>query len=101
MKLAFVILTSHRGVYRTEPGDGMDLCGACGCMFSRQSRARYVSATSPSNLKVRLVDEGLPQCVTHTSSKFLVKLATIEAARERTCLLLGFDGSDMSLSKAA
>ncbi len=101
MRPAFVILTSPRGIYRTQPGDRMDMCGAYGYTFCSRSTGRFVSATSSRDLKVRVVDEGLPQCVTHACSKCLVKFATIDAARERIRSLLGFGSSDISLCEVA
>ena len=90
-------LTSQCRIYRTLPGGGMGGGGTSGNVFCGPPRARYVSATSLRDLKVRALDEGPPLCGSHASYKFLKNLATTEATRWRICLPVGFGGSYMSL----
>jgi hypothetical protein len=99
MRPAFVVLPSQHGLHRIEPGEGERVCEACGCMLRDQSSACYVDAMSPLDLKVRVVDEGLPQCPTHACSTLPVTVATIATTREVARFLLGFSGFDMSLCK--
>ena len=97
----FVILTGRPGVYRTDPGAGMRICETYEYLFCGRPRARYVIATLPEDVKIRVIDEGPPERVSHVPSKFLEKFATVDAARERLRSLVGFGELDTSLRKLA
>jgi hypothetical protein len=93
----FVILTSRPGQYRTEAGDGMRLCETYEYRFHGQTKARFVIAELPCEMKVRVIDEAPPERINLVPSKFLAHFPTMEAARAQLRSLTRFGGLDTAL----
>jgi len=77
----FVILTSKRGLFRTEVGAGIEPVEAYDYLFCGQPRARFVIARLDGEPRITIVDEAPPPVVNVLPSKFLPKFPSVEAAR--------------------
>jgi hypothetical protein len=97
----FVILTSRPGQYRTELGDGLRSCEAYEYTFHGQTKASFVIAELPREVKVRVIDETPPERINDIPSKFLEHFVSVEAARARLRTLTRFGGLDTALRKIA
>jgi hypothetical protein len=83
----YVILTSKPGQFRTEPVDGLRVVEAYDYLFCGRKRASFVIAELGAEVKVRIVDEGVPPVVNLVPSKFLPRFATLEQARAEVAQL--------------
>jgi ferredoxin len=78
---AFVILTSKRGLFRTEVGAGIEPVETYDYLFCGQPRARFVIARLHGEPRITIIDEAPPPVVNVLPSKFLPKFGSLEAAR--------------------
>ncbi len=95
----FVILSSRPGLYRTELGDGLEMCEAYDYLFCGQPKARFVIAALLRDVKIRVIDETPPERVNEIPSKFLPKFATVEDARAELLSLVSFRGLDTMIRR--
>ena len=96
----FVILTSRPGQYRTEPGDGLEICEAYDYLFCGQPKARFVIAALLRDVKIRVIDETPPERVNDIPSQIP---AEIRDDRGCPCAsfasLVSFGGMDTTLRR--
>jgi hypothetical protein len=85
----FVILTSKPGIFRTDPGPGVNPVETWDYLFCGRKRAAFTIAELNAPSRVRIVDESGP--VNSVPTKFLESFDSIEAARAelRTLTLYG------------
>ncbi len=79
--MTFVILTSKPGQFRTELGDDLRQVEAYDYVAHGRNRAHFVIAEVIREVKIRIIDEGVPPVVNAVPSKFFPKFDTVEKAR--------------------
>ena len=97
--VAYVILASKPGQFRTEPGPDLQPVEAYDYLFYGRKRAHYVIAAMEHASKVRIVEESGSATVNLVPSKFLPTFGTLEEAREELKQLASFGSMDISLVK--
>jgi hypothetical protein len=79
--MAFVILTSKQGEFRTEVGTGLTPLETYDYTCFGRPKARFVIARLDAPTRVRIVDETPPRVVNLVPSKFLPRFESVEKAR--------------------
>ena len=97
--LAYVILISKPGQFRTEPGAGMQAVESYDYLFCGRKRAHFVIATLVGEEKIRVIDDADPELVNYVPSKFLDRFETIDLARRELKTLAKFGTMDIELVK--
>ena len=97
--VAYVILASKPGQFRTEPGPDLHLLESYDYLFYGRKQAHYVIASMEHESKVRIVDESGGSTVNLVPSKFLPRFDTLEAARAELRQLASFGSMDIRLVK--
>jgi hypothetical protein len=97
--VAFVILTSKRGEFRTEIVDGLTPVETYEYSCFGRPRARFVIASLGKPTKVRIVDETPPRVVNLVPTKFLPRFESIERARRELETLAAAGGRDFVLAQ--
>ena len=81
MTAAYLILTSKPGQFRTELGHDLVLVEAYDYVAQGRKRAHFVIAQLSGEIKIRVIDEGVPPVINEISSKFFPKFDSLEKAR--------------------
>lgn len=81
MTPVYVILTSKPGQFRTELGEDLRPVEAYDYIAHGRNRAHFVIAEVLRDVKIRIVDEGIPAVVNAVPSKFFPKFDSLEKAR--------------------
>ncbi|MBY4899075.1 ferredoxin [Cupriavidus sp. AU9028] len=96
----YVILTSRRGEFHTEPGAGMTAVESWDYLFYGAPRAHFVIAALEQEGRVRVVEDTPPHLVNHVPTKFLEKYDSVDAAREALRELARFGSMQIELVRA-
>jgi hypothetical protein len=82
MSPAYIILTSKPGQFHTELGQQLVQVEAYDYVAQGRNRAHFVIAQLSGEIKIRVVDEGVPPAVNEVPSKFFPKFDSLESARK-------------------
>lgn len=95
----YVILTSKPGQFRTEAGDGLQVLETYDYAFYGRTIAHFVIAELLHPVKVKVIDEAIPETVNYVPSKFLESFGSLDAAREELTRLATFGTMDIVLTR--
>lgn len=96
--MAFVILTSKPGHFRTEPTEGIAPVESWDYMFCGRKRAAFTIAELLAPGRVRIIDESGP--VNLVPTKFLEAFDSIEEARAELQTLTAYRSMPAELRRA-
>ena len=95
----FVILSSRPGQYRTELGDGLEMCETYDYLFCGQPKARFVIAALLREVKVRVIDETPPERVNEIPASSCRNLRRSRMPARNCIGLTSFGGMDTMLRR--
>jgi hypothetical protein len=96
--MAFVILTSKPGQFRTEPTQGVEPVESWDYLFCGKKRAAFTIAELHGPSRVRIIDETGP--VNLVPTKFLEAFDSIEDARAELQTLTAYRSMPVELRPA-
>lgn len=96
--MAYVILTTKPGQFRTEPGPGLTPVEAWDYLFCGRKRAAFVIAELQSPSRVRIIDETGP--VNSVPTKFLEAFDSVDEARAELRTLTAYRNMPAELRPA-